>query len=93
MKKHTLREFFATLHPLGRTGAVLLGVTMVIATVGEAEAQYAPVDMVLNSLRTQSRGWMTHMLGPARNLAMGLGLIQFAWAAIKMGLRPNMGRQ
>lgn len=91
--KHKIPEYLTALHPLARAGAVILGVAMVIATVGEAQAQYAPVDMVLNSLRAQSRGWMTHMLGPARNLALSLGLIQFAWSAIKMGLSPNMGFQ
>lgn len=91
--KHKIPEYLTALHPMARTGAVILGVAMVVATVGEAQAQYAPVDMVLNSLRAQSRGWMNHMLGPARNLALSLGLIQFAWSAIKMGLSPNMGFQ
>lgn len=94
--KQKIHGLLGTLHPLARAGAILFGISMalgVLGNVADAQQHFAPIDHVLLSLRGQSRSWMHHMLGPARNLAMSLGLIQFAWSAIKMGLSPNMGLQ
>lgn len=94
--KQKLQGILGTLEPLARAGAVLFGISMAIGVLAsdvDAQQHFAPIDHVLLQLRAQSRNWMNHMLGPARNLAMSLGLIQFAWSAIKMGLSPNMGLQ